>query len=105
MYHNRNKLLRAAVWLKVISWYFLFVGIIGFLIFMNSFLNSYPALPFSVGNIKFFHPPSWTDWSNIGVLFLQQIANPIFYFLLFQGLASTIHFLLAYSQRKTSSLD
>lgn len=102
MYHNRNKLLRAAVWLRVISWYFLFVGVIGSIIFLKTFLDSYPSLPFSVGNSRLFQPPDWTDWGNIGVLFFQQIANPILYFLMYQGLASTIHFLLAYYHRKSA---
>lgn len=103
MYHSRNKLLRSAVWLKVISWYFLLLGMIGFFYFINSFLNTYPALPFSVGEISYYRTPDWTDWGSVGVLFFQQITNPILYFLMFQGLASAIHFMLAYYYRKTST--
>ena len=100
MYHNRKMLLKAAVWLKVISWYYLLFGLIGVLNLINSSLNSFPALPFSMANTNFFQPPGWANWGSMGVLFLQQVANPIIYFLMFQGLASTIHFLLAYYHKK-----
>ena len=102
MYHNKKALHRFTFWLKFLSWYSIAsLGYNFYLIFLAGLPNE--LYQSSVDYYKNFLPGPFVPpkWLSIGLFGGNLLIgfSPLVYFLVFQGSAVAIDYLLAFAEK------